>query len=180
MGFDLIFFRLINNLSGKIEILDWLGIFIADYLGYFLIFVLIIFLIREKNFKKKIYFFSLAALSAIVSRGIITEAIKVFYPKIRPFAALGIKSLVSESANTSFPSGHAAFYFALALSFFYLFEELEGKISKKWMLFFFVSAALISVARVFVGIHWPSDILVGAVVGLLSAFLVKKILPKYN
>ena len=43
-----------------------------------------------------------------------------------------------------------------------------------------IFALLIGAARIFVGVHWPSNILVGTIIGLVSAFLVKKLLPKIS
>jgi undecaprenyl-diphosphatase len=49
---------------------------------------------------------------------------------------------------------------------------------KKWSFLFFVGAVLIGIARVIAGIHWPIDILGGAIIGILSAhgvlFICKK------
>ena len=58
-------------------------------------------------------------------------------------------------------------------------DELEKRLdefldNKKAGIFFFLASFLIGLARVFSGIHWPSDILVGALVGILSAYLLRK------
>ena len=113
-------------------------------------------------------FFSLSAISVILARGIIVEIIRFFYDRPRPFEALGIEPLILNNGAPSSPSGHAAFFFALALAVFFT--------NKKWGYWFFAGALLIGIARIFIGIHWPLDILAGAAVGLISAFLIKKIL----
>lgn len=169
---DLYFFQLINSLAGRLWPLDWFAVFFADYFGYFLILIAIILFLRERNWRERTYFFSLAALSLILSRGIIAEALKFFIARKRPFSILEIAPLLKYEAYDkfmSFPSGHASFFFALALAVFY-FNKLWG-----WR--FLAMAAVISLARIFTGVHWPSDILAGAVIGLGSVFLVKQILP---
>ncbi|MBI5079056.1 phosphatase PAP2 family protein [Candidatus Wolfebacteria bacterium] len=166
---DFYIFQLINGLAGRLWSLDWFAVFFADYSGYFLILIVPILFLREKNWRKRIYFFSLAVLSLILSRGIITEIIRFFYERPRPFLTLGFQPLANHIQNGSFPSGHASFFFALALSIFY-FNKLWG-----WR--FLAMATVISLARVFTGVHWPSDILAGAVIGLGSVFLIKRILP---
>ncbi len=166
---DLYFFQFINGLAGRLWPLDWLAVFFADYFGYFLILIVPILFLREKNGKKRIYFFSLTVLSLILSRGIITEIIRFFYYRPRPFVVLGFQPLVDHVQSGSFPSGHAAFFFAMALSVFY-FNKLWG-----WR--FLALATVISLARVFAGVHWPLDILAGAFIGLGSVFLIWKILP---
>ncbi|MEK7657997.1 MAG: phosphatase PAP2 family protein [Patescibacteria group bacterium] len=166
---DLYFFKLINSLAGRLWPIDWFAVFFADYFGYFLILIVLILFLREKNWRKRIYFFSLAFISLILSRGIITEIIRFFYERQRPFLFLGFQPLLDYVQNGSFPSGHAAFFFALALTVFY-FNKLWG-----WR--FLAMATVISLARIFVGVHWPSDVLAGAFIGLGSVFLIRQILP---
>ncbi len=177
MNLDYTLFRLINGLSGKVAIFDWLAIFLADYLGYVLILGAIILFFLEKKWQQRFYFFSLGALSVILSRGIITEAIRFFYYRPRPSVALGIHPLINSDVTGSFPSGHATAYFALAMVVYYLFEKNKESISRKWQLWFIGLTVLMGIARIIVGAHWPSDILVGAIIGVVSAFLIRQILP---
>ena len=75
-------------------------------------------ILKEKKFQQKVYAFSLIALSVILSRGIIAEAFKFFIARQRPFSVLKIEPLLKYETYDkfmSFPSGHAAFFFALAL-----------------------------------------------------------------
>ena len=170
---DFSIFHFINGLAGKFRLLDWLGIFLAEYFGYFLVLLFLILLLKEKNWRSRIYFFSLTALSLILSRGIITEFIRFIFPRQRPFEVLGIQPLISHPAGGSLPSGHAAFYFALALAVFYM--SASG--GRKWGWRFLIAALIMGIARIFVGVHWPLDIVVGAAVGLGSAFVVRRLLP---
>ena len=50
----------------------------------------------------------------------------------------------------------------------------------KWSILFFAGALLISISRVIAGIHWPADVLGGAVVGILSGWLVARLLRMYK
>jgi len=173
MTIDQIIFQVINGLAHKWWLLDWLGIFLASYLNYFLILIAIFLLIKERNWRWRIYFFCLSGLSVILARGIITEIIRFFYYRPRPFLVLQIQSLLGNSdVAGSFPSGHATAYFALALAIFY--------INRKWGWWFLGAALLMGLARIFVGVHWPLDILAGALIGLGSAFLIRKLLPKIS
>lgn len=168
---DISIFNFIFGLSHRFWVFDYLAVFIAQYLGYLLIILALFFIFLIKKWQEKIYYFSLFALSLILSRGVITEIIKFSIKRQRPFAALDIQSLIKDSGY-AFPSGHATLFFALALSVFYM--------NRKWGFRFFAGAALISLARVYVGVHWPSDILVGALIGLVCAFCVEKALKKYR
>jgi len=170
MTIDQIIFRLINGLAGKWWPFDWLGIFFAEYLGYFIVLIAIFIFIKERNWRQRIYFFALAGLSVILARGLITEIIRFFYERPRPFLTLQIQPLIEHNLTSSFPSGNAAAFFALGLAIFYF--------NRKWGWRCLILALLIGAARIFTGVHWPSDILAGAIIGLVSAFLVKKFLPQ--
>lgn len=180
MTFDTPLFKIINSLAGKWWPLDWLGIFLASYLGYFLVLAAIFILIKEKEWRWRIYFFSLGALSVILARGILTEIIRFFYYRPRPFLVLQIQPLINHDLEGSFPSGHAAAFFALALAVFYFVGQRQDYFNKKWGWWFLAVAALMGLARIFVGVHWPLDVLIGAFIGLGSAFLIERILPKIS
>lgn len=175
MTLDLYIFRLINNLSHKWWYLDISGAFLAKYLGFLLLLYLLLLLFRQKNWKVKIYFFSLIVLSALTARGLIVEVIRFFYERPRPFTILGFNPLIPENYNDSFPSGHAAIYFALAAAVWFFNKSANQ--SQKSFILLLSGATVISLARIFAGIHWPSDILAGALIGFISAFFIKKILP---
>lgn len=165
-------FSLINGLAGKSNLLDFLGIFFADYLGYFLIIIFFILIFTLDGWKKKLHYSAFAALTIILSRGVFTELVRFFYHRPRPFSVLGIAPLIEEVNKGALPSGHAAFYFALALPLFL--------INRKWGWYMIVGASAMGLARVFVGVHWPLDILAGAGAALISFYLVKSLLEKYK
>jgi undecaprenyl-diphosphatase len=164
---DLNIFNVIHGLAGQSGLLDFLGVILAKYLPYIVILIALWLLFREKDFRQKIFNSIFVALTVLISRGIVTESIRFFYDKQRPFQVLGFEPLISETAR-SFPSGHAAFLFGLAFAVFYF--------NRRWGWWFLALALLNGVARIFVGVHWPSDILGGIVVGLVSFLIVKLIL----
>ena len=165
-------FQFIHQYAGHNKIIDLIAIFFATYAAYFIVLFWIILFFKERGWKKRFYFFSLSALSTILSRGIIAEVIGFFYYRPRPFVSLGFNPLISVKESYSFPSGHMTFYFALFLAVFYL---AKNKPSVWW---FFGSVVLMGLARIYTGVHWPTDIIAGALIGLFSAFLIRKILPK--
>ncbi len=91
----------------------------------------------------------------------------------RPFQAFPnyISLLISPPSGFSFPSGHTCASFAAATVFFCH--------SKKWGIPALVLACLIAFSRVFLFVHWPTDVLAGAVLGiacgLLTVFLSKRL-----
>ncbi len=117
----------------------------------------------------------LLVLTIIVSDQLNSFVIKQLFGRIRPCHVLtDVHLLVSCGSGLSFPSSHAVNNFAAAviLSSFY----------RKWLWVFMSFAALVAFSRVSVGVHYPSDILAGAVLGagigalmlLLYEFLMKR------
>lgn len=145
-----------------------LGIFLAEHLIYLMGIVLLLFLLRfKKNWKMVL----IALTSGVAARFLVTGLIRLLKPRGRPFTINEVSLLIDRVNEQSFPSGHASFAFGLA-TIVYLYN-------KKWGIVFFVSALLISIARVFAGVHWPADILAGAAVGIFTGWLVNKIFKKY-
>ncbi len=175
MTLDLYSFHLINDLSHKWSYLDLSGALLAKYLGFLLLLYLLPLLFKQKNWKVKIYFSSLIILSILIARGLVVETIRFFYQRPGPFAVLGFNPLIPENHNGSFPSGHAAIFFALAASVWFFNKSANQ--SQKTFVLLLVGAIIISLAMIFAGIHWPSDILAGALIGFTSAFFIKTILP---
>ena len=169
MNFDLTLFNLVFNLAKKSRFLDALGIFLAKYLPYVLVILTIYLLFKEKSWKNQVYFFSFTILSVILSRGIITEFIKFFLHRERPFVALNFQPLAMPWGSWAFPSGHATAFFALAFAIFF--------INKYWGAWFIVAACLMGLARIFIGVHWPTDIVGGILIAFISVLIIKKLLP---
>lgn len=162
-------FEKINDLASRNIWLDQLSVFFAAYSGYILLAVLVlVFILRTATLNR--FMVLVALISAGVSRGIITTVIRFFYHNPRPFDVLAVKQLVPESGY-SFPSGHAAFYFALSMGV-YLYNKKLGA-------GFFIVSALMGIARIFAGVHWPADILGGALIGIGTALLVNFYTRKY-
>lgn len=174
---DFIIFQWLNSWVGSSWVVDWGILFRAKYLWYIVVFVIMLFplltfLSRFKTYRKKnieLLIFSL--VSAVVSRFFITELIRFFYSRPRPFEALGgviqfipVNWLISHSSGGSFPSGHAALAFAVAMSVYFYYPKTS--------ILFFLAAFSISVGRVAAGLHWPSDIVGGAIVGIGAACMI--------
>ncbi len=169
MNQDLFFY--LNNLAGKFACFDSIVIFIAQYLAYWLVAAFFALVILEKDKKKKFKMLIFSILSIFLSRIVITEIIRYFYFVSRPFVNNNVFQLIFHETSGSFPSGHAAFFFALAMAVYFF--------KKKWSIVFFAGAILIGLARIIAGVHWPLDILGGAVIGVISFVLVAKFFKKF-
>lgn len=173
---DLTIFQWLNSWVGTGW--DWAIVFRAVYLWYAVmaaisLFVIVTFFLRFRTYRRRhLELFIFAFVSAAIARFGVTELIRFFYNRQRPFAVLeGVRVLkyqlfdLFNTADGSFPSGHAALAFAVAtaVSFFY----------PKTSILFFLAALSIGFGRVAAGVHWPSDILGGAIVGIGTAWCLK-------
>jgi undecaprenyl-diphosphatase len=153
-----IFFA-INDLAGRWTWLDTIGIFFGGDYFLFVFFGIILALWFKLEFRNRVY---LAVGSVLVSRLIITEILKRVVSRSRPYEILNCHQLIVDNdPGVSFPSGHATIYFALAFAFY----------GTKYFWPFFVLAAIGSIGRVFVGVHFPMDVLAGAIVGSLISLI---------
>ncbi len=170
-GLNFFLFNLIFDLARKNALLDFSGIFFAQYLPYILTVGTLWIFIHQAGWRRRLFLFSELILAIIVSRGLITELIRFFYPVARPFAVLHFTPLIPESA-ASFPSGHMTYLFALSFIVF-LYR-------KKWGYWYFILSALVGIARIFAGVHWPFDIAGGAIIGIASAIGLNWLLADYR
>jgi undecaprenyl-diphosphatase len=160
-------FLFIHQFAGRSAFLDDVAIFFAEYLPYLMVAAFLLLAYYQAGWKRKIYLFCEGAIAIMLSRGLITETIRFFYHHPRPFSFYNFTPLVQEQ-GWSFPSGHMAWFFALSLTIWYA--------NRSWGWWFFALSTVMGVARVYVGVHWPLDIVGGMAVGLLSAWLVHALL----
>jgi undecaprenyl-diphosphatase len=170
MTLDIKLFYFFNNLAGKSQTFDTIIIFLAEYLQYILITVFLMLLYFSAYSKlEKFYILGVTTISIILSRFIIVEIIRFFYHRPRPFLILQVHKLLSSGwfysdIEWSFPSGHSAFFFAMATAIYLC--------NKKWGIWFVIAAILMNISRIVAGVHYPSDILGGAVAGIMVGYLV--------
>jgi membrane-associated phospholipid phosphatase len=110
------------------------------------------------------------ALASLINTAFLKKAIPRERPSNLPDA------LPQETFfHNSFPSGHTATSFAIAAALFWLTRGTShrwvGPAALAW-------AALVGLSRIYRGVHWPTDVLGGALVGIGSAALVAMLLPK--
>jgi len=110
-----------------------------------------------------------AALAAAVFAGLWTQATKQFIDVPRPLVVFGAAEFIHAGPGyrqVSFPSGHAAAAFALAGIGV---MGLAGRTVVRALLL--LLASLVSLSRIMVGVHWPVDVLWGAVGGWTGAWV---------
>lgn len=176
-------FRYLNNLAGQSTFFDSIIVFLAEDLIFWMIagmFLLIIAFIYIEEIKKEVTpeqeirwrdlaKHSLIALFAGALAWSVSEIIKYYYFSPRPFLALtNVNLLFQHGGVDSFPSGHAITTFAVS-SVLYIYHKKLG-------ITYLILSVIVVLARVTSGVHWPSDIMAGALLGIIIAILLNSIL----
>ncbi|WP_439558378.1 phosphatase PAP2 family protein [Dyadobacter sp.] len=120
--------------------------------------------------RKKGFAALLTVLLAVILADQITSGfMKPYFIRFRPCHEPILRGMVHEVAGCGglygFASSHASTSFAVAITWF---TFLRGKV--KYPALLFLWAITYSYSRIYVGVHYPTDIFVGAVVGLLSGY----------
>ncbi len=119
------------------------------------------------------YMLTVALLGTLIVNNII---LKNLVARTRPYEVIeGLTYLVRKPSDLSFPSGHAGCSFSAACIMF-------RRLPKKYGIPALALAILISLSRLYVGVHYPSDVLFGVISGIVISFaaeaIVEKIFPE--
>ena len=120
-----------------------------------------------RNFKKEAWLILIGAgITILLCDQITSTFMKPFFARLRPSQDPSMIGLIHHVDNYKgglygFASGHAANTFGVAL-----FVWLTLKPIYKWMWVIFIWAALMTYTRIYLGVHYPGDIIVGATIGL--------------
>jgi undecaprenyl-diphosphatase len=110
-----------------------------------------------------------AALSGTVSLGLalaVAHVVSGLVDRPRPFVAHphAVHLFAAHAPDASFPSDHATAAFAIAMAVWLR--------DRRWGTALLVLAALLALGRVALGLHYPADVVAGALLGIVSALLV--------
>lgn len=159
MQADLHLFNLVHQYVGKYKYLDNLGRFSAEYPGYLVL--ILVGMVAQYIHHWQLFFLPLFA--GLVARFIVNEAVYAFCRRKRPSEVLAFTPLVPKPKHSSFPSGHASFFGGFAF--------LLLAYSTPLAMVCIGTVLVMCLARVFCGVHWPSDILAGMSVALAVTLL---------
>lgn len=127
--------------------------------------LILYFLYRKVGNKEK----GITIGASVLLSGIIASILKHSINRPRPFEIYNFIQNVGEGGSPSIPSGHTADAFAVATAFCLAYP--------KWYVIipFFTWACAVGYSRMDLGVHYPSDVLVGALIGSGAAFMCYKI-----
>lgn len=153
-----------------IPVLTDLGGFV--FLCLFLIILVLFAKFRKMETLKRI---AILALVALLLADLIAAVLKNLILEPRPFVALdNVRLLVSENDPCSFPSGHTTSTVAVVTFFVLNMKELVKKHYLIVDILLVIFAIFIPFSRMYVGVHYPCDVLAGALLGLFGAFVVNR------
>lgn len=114
------------------------------------------------------------ALALVLTLLLNNICIKNLVDRTRPYELIqGLEVLIRKPSDASFPSGHSCASFAAAMT-------LWRFVPRRYGIAAFILAALIALSRIYVGVHYPTDILAGALFGCLYGWIAGKVVRKWK
>ena len=160
-------FLWINGLVGRFAPLDRVVEWIAsDYLVPVSLALTLIgmwFMGRDRLERQRHQIGVFAALTAMGLSSLAVFIVNVFYFRDRPFVDHDVALLFYRPTDSSFPSNVVAATFGIGAAVWVVNRRLGTAV--------LVGAAVLGVSRVYAGVHYPLDVLAGAAIGVVVAFL---------
>lgn len=166
MQWDVDLFRRINDAASTDTVVGFLLTGLSEWGDYLFGFSLLVFFIMGRR-KMAVYGLLATGVAVMASR-----AISLFHYVDRPFIDQKVNQLLYHIESNSFPSDHAAAAFAIAI--------LLLRFSKPIGSLYILLAVLLGYSRVWVGVHYPLDILVGSAIGILAGYSTFYALDKFQ
>lgn len=163
-------FRIINDLGKDYSIFNPTFVFIAEYMVIFLALLILTFWCTRK-YQNRIMV--ICGSITFCMAEIVGKIAGRIHSNYQPFAELSnVNKLIEKAVDNSFPSDHTILFFSFCVTF-WLFKGVKGSI---W----FLLAVLVGISRIWVGVHYPADILVGATISAVIAVMVFLVVPKLS
>lgn len=153
--------------------LDWLDPIMKTLTGTFIwipLYAFLVYLIFKAYGMKSFWYVGFIVLLILMADKFTSGFMKPFFERLRPCHDPRWEGMINTYAGCGgkygFASSHASNTFAIAS---YMFLVLRGKIRAMGWLFLW--AGVISYTRIYLGVHYPADILVGALVGIACGWI---------
>lgn len=161
---DVTLLHALNGMAGQSPALDAVMVALAKYSPVMLAVVLAALWLtwRWRNQREAL----LAGIASLVALGI-GQVVGMLFPRDRPYLTEHVTLLVPHAPDTSFPSDHATLAFAIAVMAWRYDRRLGAAL--------LVFGVLVGIARVFIGAHYPTDVVGGAVLGGIVSIAIDRI-----
>ncbi|HFU7054438.1 undecaprenyl-diphosphatase [Bacillus cereus group sp. RP37] len=157
--FNIDIFRAINDLGKQYSFLNSTMVFLAEYMVYILALIILAYWFTGA---RKSRVMVIQAMIAFVIAEVTGKIAGKFHLNYQPFAALpDVNKLIDHTVDNSFPSDHTILFFSICFSF-WLVRKKTG-----WL--WLILAFCVAISRIWVGVHYPFDVAVGALIGCISA-----------
>jgi undecaprenyl-diphosphatase len=150
---------LLNNIA---ENITYLGVTTV-----YLILIILLYLFGKEKGKKV----ALGMLLVLTVTFIITQLLKELIARPRPYTMVSSLIVVTTGVDPSFPSGHTS----VASSMAYVLGKEYGH-----MLLFMIIPIIVGLTRIYLGVHYPSDVLGGFILGIVIAYLCEYLIKNYK
>jgi undecaprenyl-diphosphatase len=168
MAWDEHMFRLVNE-SWVTPTLDQVMPFVTDARNYVILFVVTAIILVVVGRLHGLHLLVLTVVSIVVADALGNHVLKLFFQRSRPCAALeGVRLLIGCTSSASFPSNHAINASVLA-------TLVTLSIPRLWLPAMAL-ALLVGYSRIYVGVHYPLDVLVGSGLGIVVALVLSTVL----
>ncbi len=139
--------------------------------GLIWILIVLVYILNRYTRKKGIY----CAISLLLCFIVVNIFLKNVVARIRPYDAMEqIRCLVEAQPDYSFPSGHTAIAFAASVPVFILLDRGIGLIMT-------VFSILMGLSRIYVCVHYPTDVICGAIIGILCGIVTCMVIyPRFS
>ncbi|KXY34467.1 undecaprenyl-diphosphatase [Bacillus anthracis] len=168
--FNIDIFRAINDLGKQYSFLNPAIVFLAEYMVYILALIILAYWFTGSRQSRMMV---IQAMVAFVIAEVIGKVAGKFHLNYQPFAVLtDVNKLVDHAVDNSFPSDHTILFFSICFSF----SLVRKKAGWLWL----ILAFCVAISRIWVGVHYPFDIAVGALIGCISAVFSYWLVPKLS
>ncbi|WP_333820356.1 phosphatase PAP2 family protein [Ohtaekwangia sp.] len=176
-------FLLLNGFHTPV--LDYFMMFISQTIAWIPLYAYLLYLIVREHKKESWIILICIAITIVLTDRITSGLMKPYFLRLRPSHEPALQHLVHlvkqrngefyKGGLYGFASSHAANTFGIATFFFLLLRPTH-----RWIGLLFAWAILVTYSRIYLGVHYPGDVLAGALVGAICAWIVFRLYRFYK